>query len=121
MELFGQICQVVIALGLINVWLIRFNKQTEYRGGSAQSMREEFATYGLPEWSCYLVGFLKISSALALLAALAYPEIRIYPAAVVSVLMIGALLMHAKVKDPLKKSLPAALILLLCLFMMLGL
>lgn len=115
-----QLCQVIVALGLLNVWLVRFNKQTEYRGGAAKSMREEFATYGLPESFCYLVGFLKVTSAIALLIALAYPEIRVYPASVVSLLMLGALAMHVKVKDPVKKSVPAASVLLLCCLIIFG-
>lgn len=120
MTILVQICQVVVALGLLNVWLLRFNKKTEYRGGEASTMREEFATYGLPEWFCYLVGFLKVTSGIALLVALAVPEIKSYPAAVVSVLMIGALAMHIKVKDPIKKSLPAACVLAMCLVIILG-
>ena len=51
----SQIAQVIVGLGLLNVWLVRFNKSTEYRGGAAANMREEFATYGLPVWFCYLV------------------------------------------------------------------
>jgi len=35
------------------------------------------------------------------------------PAAIVAVLMIGALAMHAKVRDPLTKSLPAFLMLVM--------
>lgn len=114
MATLTQIAQVVVGLGLLNVWLIRFNKATDYRGGSAQSMKEEFATYGLPSWFCYLVGGLKIISGVLLLAGLAIPNLAIYPAVVVSVLMVGALAMHVKVKDPMKKSIPAATVLALC-------
>lgn len=120
MLLIIQLCQVVVALGLLNVWLIRFNKQTEFRGGAASSMREEFKIYGLPEWFCYVVGALKVTSALTLLSSLVYPNIRVYPAAVVSILMVGALMMHVKVKDPVKKSLPAASVLLMCLLIVFG-
>lgn len=111
----SQLFQIIVALGLLNVWLIRFNKPTEYRGGQASSMRQEFATYGLPDWFCYLVGFLKVTSAFCLLAGFMFPSIVIYPAVVVSVLMVGALGMHLKVKDPIKKSVPALSVLLMCL------
>jgi hypothetical protein len=57
----STILQVVVALGLLNVWLVRAQNSTAYRG----------------------------------------------------VLMIGALTMHAKVKDPLTKSVPALLVLLM--------
>ncbi len=46
-----RIIQCLVALGLLNVWLLRFNRKTPYRdrGGSTASMREEFAAYGMPE------------------------------------------------------------------------
>lgn len=109
----STILQVVVALGLLNVWLVRAQASTAYRGGSAQSLKEEFATYGLPEWTFYLVGALKIGAAILFIAGIWVPQV-IRPAAlVVAVLMIGALAMHAKVKDPLTKSLPALTVLLM--------
>ena len=56
------ILQLIISVGLINVWLFRFNKVTEYRGGGANNMKEEFQAYGLPIWLMYVVGFLKLQS-----------------------------------------------------------
>ncbi len=50
MEYIRSIAQLIIALGILNVWLLRFNKATSYRGGAAKNMTEEFATYGLPVW-----------------------------------------------------------------------
>ena len=120
MELLVQIAQVVVGLGLLNVWLIRFKKSTDYRGGSAQNMKEEFAAYGLPEWFCYVVGGLKIVSGVVLLIGLFVPGLALYPALVVSVLMLGALAMHVKVKDPIKKSVPAAAVLALCVLIIAG-
>lgn len=120
MEILVQICQVVVGCGLLNVWLLRFNKATSYRGGKASSMLEEFATYGLPAWSCYLVGFLKVTSAFALLAGFFYPVLILPAAAIVAALMAGALRMHLKVADPFKKSLPAISLLALCLLIIVG-
>ncbi len=101
------IIQIIIALGLINVWLIRFNKSTLYRGGDAQNLSDEFATYGLPNWSYYLVGFLKIAAALTLFVGIWWPQVVTPASALVTALMLGALAMHAKVKDPIKKYIPA--------------
>lgn len=115
MKLLVLTLQIVVALGLLNVWLLRFNKTTAYRGGGAATMREEFAAYGLPVWFCYLVGFLKVTSALALLAGFFLPELVLPAVSVIAVLMIGALAMHIKVKDPAIKSLPAFLVLAMCL------
>lgn len=107
------VLQVIVALGLINVWLVRFNKSTEYRGGNAKNLKEEFAAYGLPVWFMYLIGALKLGSAFALLAGVWIPSLVAPAATLVVLLMIGALVMHLKVKDPLMKSMPAGLMLVM--------
>ncbi len=103
--------QVLIALGLINVWIVRFKKATSYRGAGAQNMKEEFAVYGLPDWSVYVVGFLKMVIAIIMILVLLVPPLMItvgIPAfGLLSVLMLGAIAMHIKVKDSLIKTLPA--------------
>ena len=101
-------------MGLLNVWLVRARSATAYRGGSAQSLKEEFATYGLPEWTFYVVGALKVASAVLLLAGIWYPALIRPPAAIVAALMVGALAMHAKAKDAPAKYLPALLMLVMC-------
>ncbi len=109
----STILQVVVGLGLLNVWLVRARSSTAFRGGSAQSLREEFAAYGLPEWFFYAIGVLKIGSAVLLIVGIWVPEVVPVAAGTVVGLMVGALSMHAKVKDPLTKSLPAFLMLLM--------
>jgi len=109
------ILQFAAALGLLNVWLLRFHQRTGYRGGDAGSMVEEFAAYGLPAWFAYVIGSLKIGAALALIAGIWIPTLVLPAAALVSILMLGALAMHIKIADPLKKSLPALGMLALCL------
>lgn len=109
----ANILQVIMAGGLLNVWLLRFNKQTPFRGGSSKSIIEEFASYGLPAWFSYLVGALKISSAILLIAGIWVPQLVLPVSSLVSSLMVGAILMHLKIRDPLIKSLPALLMLIL--------
>ncbi|MBP9127242.1 MAG: DoxX family protein [Elusimicrobia bacterium] len=99
--------QVVIAAGILNVWLLRFRKPSSWRGGSATSMKEEFAAYGLSVSFMRTVGFLKVSSALLLIAGLWLPVVTKPAAGTLAVLMLGAISMHVKVKDPARKSLPA--------------
>jgi hypothetical protein len=74
-------------------------------------MKEEFAAYGLPAWAVYVVGALKLSIALVLLVRVVAPSMgQLLPTGallLLAVLMLGALSMHIKVKDPLRKSLPA--------------
>ena len=108
----SYILQLVISLGLLNVWLLRFSKSTSYRGGTARNMKEEFAVYGLPAWSVYVIGALKIAGALALLAGFWLTELIVPAAILVFGLMLGASLMHAKVKDPFSKYVPALSLLL---------
>ena len=101
------ICQIVAALGLLNVWLLRSSRATPYRGGEARSMREEFQAYGLPAWFTYVIGALKIGVAVSLMAGVWIPALVLPAALLLCILMLGALAMHVKVHDPLKKSLPA--------------
>jgi len=115
MELAKTLLQVVIALGLANVWILRFGKPTAWRGGEATSMREEFAVYGLPGWFMMVVGFLKLLCAALLIAGIWIPVL-VQPAAlVIAVLMLGAIAMHVKVRDPLLRSLPALSVLVMAL------
>ena len=105
------ILQLIISIGLINVWFFRFNKATEYRGGDAKNMREEFQAYGLPAWSMYLVDGAKVFIAVMLIVSIWFKELLVYNPLALAVLMIAAVLMHIKVKDPIKKSYPALSIL----------
>lgn len=113
-----MILQLIISIGLINVWLLRFNKDTEYRGGNAKNMNEEFMAYGLPEWSMYLVGFLKVAIAIMLIVSIWIEELLFYNLIVLAALMIAAVFMHVKVKDPIKKSYPALSILFMIALIM---
>lgn len=119
METVALVSQIVIALGLLNVWLLRAGKPTAYRGGDARNMKEEFEAYGLPAWFMSVVGFLKISLAALLLVGIWFPSVT-KPAAIgIAILMLGAVSMHLKVKDPLKKALPALSLFVLSLIVIL--
>jgi len=108
-----NLLQLIVGLGLLNVWLIRRRSSTSYRGGTAQTLQDEFAAYGLPGFTFYLVGALKVGAAVVLIAGV-WMALPVRAAAgLVAALMIGALAMHLKVGDPLMKSLPAAVMLAL--------
>jgi uncharacterized membrane protein YphA (DoxX/SURF4 family) len=115
-ETLGNIFQVIVGLGLLNVWLIRARSATSYRGGDARNLKDEFATYGLPSAVFYIVGGLKVLAGVLLLAGLAYSPVVAPSAGVVAILMAGALAMHIKVGDPPSKSVPATLMLLMSAF-----
>ena len=118
MEYIGIACQLIIALGIYNVWLLRFGQSSQYRGGNANDMQEEFEVYGLPGWSVYVVGFLKLLSATLLLVGIYYPVLVMPAAVMMIILMSGAFIMHLKVKDPLKKAAPALSLLVLSILVL---
>jgi hypothetical protein len=106
--------QILVALIILNVWIVRPRKATPFRGGDAKTMREEFSTYGLPFWFVWVIGGLKVTLALALLVGIWIPGVAPWAASGLGLLMLGALGMHLKVKDPLQKALPALALLALC-------
>ena len=110
-SMIGSILQVIVGVGLLNVWLLRRDSATAYRGGEAKNLKEEFATYGLPAPMFYIVGGLKIICGVLLLVGLGYRPVVLPATAVVVVLMLGAVAMHLKVGDAVSKYVPAALML----------
>ena len=111
--------QIIAGLGILNVWLLRFSQDTEYRGGKASSMSEEFVVYGLPPVAVYIVGFSKLVSAIGLLAGILLQSLVVPSAILLAALMVGAVGMHLKVKDPFKKSIPALTMLTVCVAILL--
>jgi hypothetical protein len=107
--------KIIVSLGILNVWFLRSGKATAYRGGNAKTMREEFAVYGLPFPVFCLIGLLKIGLALALLASIWIPHLAKPAAMGMGTLMLGAFLMHLKVKDPVSKAVPSLAVLALCI------
>ncbi len=107
MNVIGKLAQTAAALWILNVWFNRFNKDTGYRGGDAKNMKEEFQQYGLSETTMYAVGAAKVSLAGLLLAGHAKPRL-VRPASIgLALFMLGAIGMHIKVGDPVKRYLPA--------------
>ena len=106
--------KLIVALGILNVWLLRRDKATAYRGQDAKTLRDEFAVYGLPFPVFCLIGILKVGFALALLASFWISRLA-QPAAIgMGLLMLGAFFMHLKVKDPFSKALPSLAVLAMC-------
>jgi len=108
------VLQLVVGLGLLNVWLVRRDRPTAYRGGTATTLRDEFAAYGLPPVAFPVVGGLKVASALVLIVGVWVPLPVREAAGLVAALMVGAIAMHVKVRDPLVRALPATAMLGLC-------
>jgi len=77
------------------------------RGGDAKNLREEYAVYGLPYWFMILIGILEVGFALVLIAGIWIPQLTLLSAIAIALHMLEAVTMHIRVRDPLKKSLPA--------------
>lgn len=115
MQTFLIAGQVAVAVGIFNVWLLRRDRASRWRGGRARTLREEFDAYGLPGWAMTAIGALKLTFAGMLLVGVWVPELVLPAALGLAVLMVGAVAMHARVGDPLSRALPAATMLTLCL------
>ena len=115
MKLIRYLSILIVSSTIINVWLFRYDKESVYRGGDATNMLEEFYVYGLNETFLYVVGTIKVFSALILLIGIFYDKLIFFSAFLISGFMIAAIFMHLKVGDELIKSLPASIILLLSL------
>jgi len=112
--------KVIVGLSILNVWLVQYNKDTRWRGGDATNIFEEFEAYGLPTWTVYVIGTLKVILAILLMVSIWYPVLQ-FPAALgLAGLLTGSIAMHFKISDPLIKSFPAALFLTMCLFIAFG-
>lgn len=114
MEYLVIALKLVVSLGILNVWVLRRDKRTAYRGQAAQTLREEFAVYGLSTLVYAVVGICKVGLALALLVSLWLPGIGHLVAYALGALMLVAFAMHLKVKDPAVKSVPSLAVLAMC-------
>lgn len=115
MEYFIIALKLIVAASILNVWLVQNKKATKWRGGNATTIIEEFHAYGLPTWMCYVVGAFKVILAIGLITSIWYPGIEQYCALGLAVLLSGSIAMHFKINDPLYKSFPAALFLVMSL------
>jgi len=107
--------QIVIAVVIFAVWIFRPNLDTNYRAGNAKNIVEEFAVYGLPKWSVYVVGATKLTLALALIVGIWYTQLAQYAVMGMGILMVGALICHLKTRDdPLSRAAPASIMLVMC-------
>jgi len=113
--LFYRAILIYVALTVLSVWLLRKNRKTVYRGGGAMNLLEEFQNYGLSKTSMYIVGTIKIITAILLLCGM-YFDFLVFPAAAVMALfMLAAIYFHLKIQDPFVPIIPSLLMFLLCI------
>lgn len=120
MTTLAIIAQIIIALGIFNVWIIRRDQPSPYRPDGASNMEEEFERYGLPDWVRLAVGSTKVTLAVLLLVGLLFAPLAMGAAAVMGLLMLSAVVAHIRVGDPWSKSVPAAVMLTLSALVVIG-
>jgi len=107
METIGLLAQIGAGLWILNVWILRFNKETDFRGGDAKNMLEEFQTYGISSPFMYLIGGTKVTLAILLIVGVWVESLTRPSAILLGLLMVGAIIMHLRVGDHIKKAAPA--------------
>ena len=105
MNTLSNCAQIVIAVSIAYVWIIRYD-----------NIVKEFKQYGLSDLIRNLVGAAKISLATLLIAGIWYPKLVLIPALLMAGLMVCAQIAHIKVKNPFVKYVPSFILLLLSLF-----
>ena len=99
------LAQVVIALSIAFVWIVRL-----------PNVIAEFHEYGLPDTVRSLVGASKISLSTLLIAGIWYPALVPVSALLMALLMLCAQFAHLRAHHPLRKYVPSFVLLLLSLF-----
>lgn len=109
------VLQITIAVVIIAVWIFRPRLETSFRAGDAKNIVEEFAVYGLPKWSVYVIGISKLTLASLLIVGIWYSSLVQFAALGMGLLMAGAVACHLKTRgDPLSRATPASLMLVMC-------
>ena len=81
---------------------------------SAKPIVEQFEEFGLAPWMMYAVGALEIAGAIGLFIS----PLTFWATLGLTILMVGAIGNHIKAKHPIQQSLPAAVLLILCLVLL---
>jgi len=106
--------QLIVGVSILCVWLWRANVPTNFRVGQAQSLREEVTEAGFPDYVYDVMRIVKPIFAFFLIMGIVWNPITLPCMAFTTIFMIGAVVMHIKVRDNLIKMLPAVTLLLFC-------
>ena len=91
-----EVLQIITASSILFVWVVRY-----------ENIITEFQQYELPVWLRDLVGILKLSFAIMLLAGIYDEKFKLLGSSGLILLMLAALFTHIKVKNPFFKALPS--------------
>ncbi len=105
MYTLSNCAQLVIALSICYVWIIRYD-----------NIVKEFKQYGIPDLLRNFVGASKIALSTLLVTGIWYPELVLIPSLLMAGLMICAQIAHIRAKNPIIKYVPSFILLVLSLF-----
>ena len=91
-----EVLQVLTASSILFVWVVRY-----------ENIITEFQQYQLPVWLRDLVGILKLSFSIMLLAGIYDEKFKYLGSSGLILLMLAALLTHVKMKNSFYKALPS--------------
>ena len=91
LEVLIEILKIIVLVSILFVWVVRYN-----------NIQKEFEQFNLPNWLRDIVGILKISFAVMLHSDIS--TIVLIGSGGISLLMIGAIFTHFRVKNKLHKT-----------------
>ncbi|MET4141128.1 DoxX family protein [Pedobacter sp. UYP1] len=101
----SNIAQLLIALSISFVWIVRFD-----------NIVKEFKQYGIPDLVRNMVGASKIALSTLLVVGIWYEPPVVISALLMSLLMFCAQIAHFKIKNPWRKFVPSLILLILSIF-----
>lgn len=104
MQIVMIILQFFIAFSIFNVWVLRY-----------RTMASDFQQFGLPTWLRNIVGAIKIFFSIMLIAGVWNYSFTIVGGIGIAVLMVSAVAVHIKEKDPVSKMWPAIVLAILAI------
>lgn len=102
MEFISDLGKIFVPVAIFFVWVVRYD-----------NIVKEFKQYSLPDWTRDFVGILKLSFALMIATSDGY-LLKVGTGGIAA-LMLAALFMHIKIKNPPQKMLPALTLMILSL------
>jgi hypothetical protein len=105
MLIFSEFDQVVIAVSIVVVWVLRFD-----------NIVLEFEHFKISNLLRNAIGASKIALSTLLVAGIWYPRLVLIPAILMGLLMVGAQWTHFRVRNPLLKFVPSLVLLILSAF-----
>lgn len=95
MNMVSIIIQIILALGFLMFGAMKI---------SSKKMMDEFdATYGFPKWFRVITGLLEIAGAALLVAGIWNDSLVAIGGWLLAVIMVGAVITHLRIKDPVSK------------------